>query len=200
MQDSDPFRLFLKRGFLDEDTCATIRGEARSVPGHPAPVYLDGSPDRIHQNVRKTTSIEISEDTTAMVHQRLRQLTSALSDHFELDLQDCEPPQFLMYQPGDFFVRHQDGNTEALEFDHLRVRRVSIVVFLNREATEESVPESYGGGALTFYGNTPLPEDAPLVYELHGETGMLVAFAAQTTHEVPPISFGQRYSIVSWFR
>src|SRR5262245_59090343 len=109
MQESEPFRLFLKRGFLDEDTCAAIRAEARSVPGHPAPVYLDDSPDRIHQNVRRTTSIEISEATIEMVHQRLRELASELSDHFGIQLEDCEPPQFLLYQPGDFFVRHQDG-------------------------------------------------------------------------------------------
>jgi hypothetical protein len=40
-------------------------------------------------------------------------------------------PQFLRYEQGDFFVRHQDGNTRQLDFDHLRVRRISIVVFLN---------------------------------------------------------------------
>jgi len=196
----DPFGLFLKPAFLDEETCARIRAEARSVPGHPAPVYLDDSPDLIHQNVRKTTSIEISEATIAMVHQRLRELTSELSEHFGLELEDCESPQFLMYKPGDFFVRHQDGNTGLIKFDHLRVRRVSIVVFLNQEVTDESVPESYGGGALMFYGNTPPPEFAPLEQKLHGETGLLVAFAAQTTHEVPPIAFGERFSIVTWFK
>jgi SM-20-related protein len=30
--------------------------------------------------------------------------------------------------------------------------------------------------------------------------GTLVAFAAETTHEVTPIAHGERLSIVSWYR
>jgi predicted 2-oxoglutarate/Fe(II)-dependent dioxygenase YbiX len=45
---------------------------------------------------------------------------------------------FLRYQNGDFFVRHQDGNTHQLDFDHLRIRRISIVVFLNDHSTSQS--------------------------------------------------------------
>jgi hypothetical protein len=35
------------------------------------------------------------------------------------------------YGEGDFFVRHQYGDTGQLEFDHLRVRKASEVIFLN---------------------------------------------------------------------
>ncbi|MCA1578026.1 MAG: 2OG-Fe(II) oxygenase [Acidobacteria bacterium] len=33
-----------------------------------------------------------------------------------------------------------------------------------------------------------------------GERGTLIAFRAETTHEVTPVTHGERYSMVSWFR
>jgi SM-20-related protein len=30
--------------------------------------------------------------------------------------------------------------------------------------------------------------------------GTLVAFRADTTHEVVPVTYGERYTIVTWFR
>jgi predicted 2-oxoglutarate/Fe(II)-dependent dioxygenase YbiX len=33
-----------------------------------------------------------------------------------------------------------------------------------------------------------------------GEPGMLIAFRAETTHEITPVTHGERYSIVSWYR
>jgi len=109
---------------------------------------------------------------------------SALESHFGTTLTDCERPQFLRYETGDFFVRHQDGNTDQYEFDHLRVRRISIVVFLN---------DSFSGGSLTFY-------DPEATFALAGETGLLVAFKAETVHEVLPVTSGERFTVISWFR
>jgi len=100
----------------------------------------------------------------------------------------------LRYQNGDFFVRHQDGNTHQLDFDHLRIRRISIVVFLNDHSIEPK-PECFSGGTLNFYD----PERANS-FTLHGETGMLVAFTAETFHEVLPVTSGERFTIISWFR
>ena len=36
-------------------------------------------------------------------------------------------------------------------------------------------------------------------YDLAGEAGMLVAFPAETTHEVTPVAWGERYSIVTFW-
>ena len=90
----------------------------------------------------------------------------------------------MRYETGDFFVRHQDGNTDEQEFDHLRIRRISIVVFLN---------DSFAGGSLSFY-------DATTTFALPGETGLLVAFKAETVHEVLPVTGGERFTVISWFR
>jgi SM-20-related protein len=191
---SDPahFNLFLLRNFLDADACANLKAELNESPTTQAPVYIEGTEGTIHENIRKTTSLHPSDETKSQVHERLLSQKSALETHFKLNLNDCEPPQFLRYETGDFFVRHQDGNTDQLDFDHLRIRRISIVVFLNDFSVE---PEAscYSGGLLQFY-------DQQLTYGLPGETGLLVAFTADTMHEVSPVTNGERFTIISWFR
>jgi len=192
MDESDRFNLFLLPNFLDAEACANLKAELNQSPTTQAPVYLQGTPGVIHEDVRKTTSLHPSRETIDDVHQRLMGRRSALEDHFGLSLTDCEPPQFLRYVTGDFFVRHQDGNTRQLDFDHLRVRRISIVVFLNDYSAEPQA-NCYGGGLLNFY-------DDETTFGLRGETGLFTAFAAETTHEVSPVTHGERFTLITWFR
>src|SRR5215216_2776968 len=166
------FNLFLLRNFLDADSCASLKVELAIAPTTQAPVYIEGTPGKVHE-------------------QLMRQ-KSALEAHFGTSLTDCERPQFLRYEKGDFFVRHQDGNTHQLDFDHLRVRRISIVVFLN-DSSVESRENCFSGGALTFY-------DSTTTFSLMGETGLLVAFTSDTFHEVLPVTSGERFTVISWFR
>ena len=186
------FNLFLLRNFLDAETCARVRTELSEAPTTQAPVYIQGSEGLVHETVRKTTSVHPADETFSEIHARLLQQKSALEQHFGEKLNDCERPQFLRYEKGDFFVRHQDGNTRQLDFDHLRVRRISIVVFLNNSSIEPQ-DGSFTGGVLNFY-------DQNQTFGLAGETGLLVAFAADTFHEVVPVTSGERFTIISWFR
>ena len=192
MSDPAHFNLFLLRNFLDAEACANLKAELSQSPTTQAPVYIEGTEGTIHENIRKTTSLHPSQETQSQVHERLLSQKSALETHFGLNLNDCEPPQFLCYETGDFFVRHQDGNTHQLDFDHLRIRRISIVVFLN-DFSVDAEANCYSGGLLNFY-------DQQITYGLPGETGMLVAFTADTMHEVSPVTSGERFTIISWFR
>jgi SM-20-related protein len=178
------FHLFLLRDFLDPDSCASLREDLALAPTTHAPVYIEGTEGTIHEKVRKTTSLHPANEIVEQVHERLLRQKAALENHFGTSLTDCERPQFLRYQEGDFFVRHQDGNSHQLDFDHLRVRRISLVVFLN---------DAFSGGSLTFY-------DPTTTFALMGKTGLLVAFKADTFHEVLPVTSGERFTIVSWFR
>lgn len=187
MEEFDPvahFGLFLNRSFLDAESCAKLLVEVNSSPTTQAPVYIEGTEGNIHQDVRKTTSLHPSNETFSEMWNRLFQQKALLEEHFGVTLEDCERPQFLRYEKGDFFVRHQDGNTHQLDFDHLRVRRISIVVFLN---------EGFSGGALKFH-------DDPTTFDLLGETGLLVAFRADVFHEVIPVTSGERFTMITWFR
>jgi SM-20-related protein len=115
--------------------------------------------------------------------------------HFDVALSSCEAPQFLRYETGDFFVPHQDGNT-PLVHDHSRFRRISVVIFLSTPSAEP-MRETYGGGSLVFHGSYATP--SPTV-SVNPEPGTLIAFRSETTHEVTPVTHGERYTIVSWFR
>jgi SM-20-related protein len=193
------FNLFTIPNFLDAQTCRELIAEARSAPTTRAPVYIQGSDELVHETIRKTTSFHPGQATVSHIHQRLLQQKSALEAHFARPLTDCEPPQFLRYEPGDFFVRHQDGNTEQLEFDHLRVRRISLIVFLNDHAVEPQ-ENCYAGGALNLYDEKDTSPDGAKPFPLLGQTGLLVAFTADTIHEVAPVTSGERFTIISWFR
>jgi SM-20-related protein len=193
------FNLFLLPGFLDLKMCAEIKEELNSSPTTRAPVYIEGSTDLVHENVRRATSLHPSEEIISQIQDQLYQLKASLEQHFNLKLVDCERPQFLRYRKGDFFVRHQDGNTDQLEFDHLRIRRISIVVFLNDSSTQPKA-DTFCGGSLNFYDSHDVLESDPSVFSLRGETGLLVAFAADAVHEVIPVTCGERFTIISWFR
>ena len=169
-----------------------LRTELTEAPTTQAPVYIQGSEGLVHEDVRKTTSLHPAPETFSDVHARLLEQKSALEQHFGETLHECERPQFLRYTTGDFFVRHQDGNTRQLDFDHLRVRRISIVVFLN-DFSSEPQDGCFSGGTLNFY-------DENQTFGLEGETGLLVAFTAETFHEVLPVTSGERFTIISWFK
>jgi predicted 2-oxoglutarate/Fe(II)-dependent dioxygenase YbiX len=186
------FNLFLLRDFLNAEACASLKAELAESPTTQAPVYIQGTEGTVHETVRKTTSLHPSDETVTQVHQQLLEQTAALSQHFGESLIDCEPPQFLRYQKGDFFVRHQDGNPRQDDFDHLRIRRISIVVFLN-DFSAAPHADSYSGGVLKFY-------DESSEFGLQGETGLLVAFTSDTFHEVLPVTSGERFTIITWFR
>lgn len=194
--DASHFNLFLLQNFLDAKTCAELIEEVCSSPTTQAPVYIQGSDSVHHEDVRKTTSLHPSEETIVHLQNLLFAQKSALEAHFGHALTDCERPQFLRYQPGDFFVRHQDGNSNTLEFDHLRIRRISLIAFLN-DYSAEPKENCYSGGALNFYDKNDAAAEA---FPLFGEKGLIVAFTAETYHEVLPVTSGDRFTIISWFR
>jgi len=192
------FGLFRVEGFFDARTCEQIIAEMRSAWGGPATVYREGASSPVDESLRKTTRRMLSLETTEFVRQQLLTCIGEVERHFQVVLSDCESPQFLYYKKGDFFVPHQDGNTEQLQFDHLRVRRISVVIFLSRQSAQPT-PGAYCGGSLAFYDSEADPRRKELGFQLAGEPGLLVAFRAETTHEVTPVTHGERYSIVCWY-
>jgi predicted 2-oxoglutarate/Fe(II)-dependent dioxygenase YbiX len=71
-----------------------------------------------------------------------------------------------------------------------------VVVFLSAQSEERS-PDTYGGGSFVFHG----PYSGPsLRVPIAPAPGTLVAFRAETTHEVTPVTHGERFTIVSWYR
>ena len=196
---AERFGLYLSRNFLDALECARLVEEVCAARGGPATVYRPGATSPVDERLRRTTRHMLSPETTGRVRTLLQRRKDEVAAHFGMTLSDCEEPQFLRYREGDFFVAHQDGNTAQLQYDHLRVRRVSVVVFLNRQSVEPE-PGAFGGGSLVFYEPHVDPARKELGFAPAVEPGLFVAFRAETTHEVRPVTHGERFSIVCWYR
>jgi SM-20-related protein len=172
-----------------------IVAEMQLASGGPAAVYGIDEAGAVDSYVRKVTRVVVSPESRERVMRQLIEHKGAIEEHFGITFSECEEPQFLRYKAGDFFVAHQDGNTPLI-LDQSRLRRVSVVIFLSRQSSEPA-PNAYGGGALTFHG----PYSNPSVrIPVAADPGTLVAFRAEMTHEVVPVTHGERYTIVSWYR
>ncbi|MEA3210130.1 MAG: SM-20-related protein [Chthoniobacter sp.] len=181
--------------FLDALTREELRAELGAAAGRAATVLGRHAQGSIEARVRKVTRLTVSAESCERIRWQLLSRKSEIEEHFGIPLTECEVPQFLRYETGDFFVAHQDGNT-PLVFDDSRFRKISIVIFLSTPSAVPA-PDTYGGGSLVFHG----PYSGPtLRVPVTPAPGTLIAFRAETTHEVTPVTHGERYSIVSWFR
>jgi SM-20-related protein len=188
--------LLVIRDFLDAATREEILAEMRLAGGGPALVYgREADKGAVESRVRRVTRVDVSQETRERVLRQLLDGMGAIAEHFSVSVGECEEPQFLRYKTGDFFVAHQDGNTPLI-FDESRLRRISVVIFLSPQSAQPA-PGTYGGGALVLHGPYP---DIERRFPVIAEPGALVAFRAETTHEVTPLMHGERYTIVSWYR
>jgi SM-20-related protein len=179
--------------FLDAAACESLRAELQQATG--AAATVSGHTEAVQLLVRRTTRAAMPPAVRHRVTELLRARKETLERHFGITLATCEEPQFLRYGPGDFFVAHQDGNTPLL-YDDSRFRRISAIVFLSA-SSPEPLPDTYGGGVLTFHD--PI-FGSPRRLPLTPPPGTFIAFRAETTHEVTPVTHGERFTIVSWFR
>ncbi len=168
-----------------------------TLPGKPATV-TSGSQDIYDDATRKTYQVALAGDIEVEIHSRILALQPELESHFHLTLQGCRPPILLKYSVGDYFRLHTDTTKDPELPEGIKKRQVSISIMLNN-CEEEDDPDSYSGGALTFYDLLPDPRLRLKGYPLQAEEGLLVAFSAWHKHEVQPVTRGERYSIVAWF-
>jgi predicted 2-oxoglutarate/Fe(II)-dependent dioxygenase YbiX len=187
--------LFVIKDFLDEAVREELVAGLRLADGGAATVYGRSAGGAVDPLVRKATRVVVSTEMRERVEQQMRNRMGAIEGHFGIDLSDYEEPQFLRYKTGDYFVAHQDGNTPLI-FDQTRFRRISVVIFLNSQSADPS-PDTYSGGSLVFHG----PYSGPtLRLPASAYPGSLIAFRSEITHEVMPVTHGERYTIVSWYR
>jgi len=175
-----------------------IVAEMSVAAGESSVVYGSTQSGAVDEGSRRSLRLTPSTESAELVVNKLLECKDRIASHFGVELTECEEPQFLRYKEGDFFVAHQDGNTGLLRLDTER-RRVSTVILLGRELDS---PESaslasnvYCGGSLVF---TNLKTQAK--FRMVAKPGTLIAFRSETTHEVTPVTYGERLSIVSWYR
>jgi|SRR4051794_13711594 len=189
--------LFVIERFFDREFCRTVCAEIRSAATAPGTVERQGN-YMVDETTLKAQRADVSSETYVHIGQSLANLRLKLADHFALELIRCESPAFAVYRPGDFVSPHTDVATSPNSPEHLRARKVAVVLFLNGESEEPS-PDSYGSGTLTFYG---LIDEAPwqsMGFPVVGQAGLLIGFPARIVHSVTPVTHGERYTVVTRF-
>ncbi|MEO8670784.1 MAG: 2OG-Fe(II) oxygenase [Tahibacter sp.] len=185
--------IFCLNHFLETAECARLCAELRDSSASAATV-LGTEGRRVEGQMRRAMTLQAAPTTVNAVRFRLERNRADMARYFAHPLGAIEAPQFLRYRKGDYFVAHQDGNTPLVRDASLH-RKVSIVIFLNAPGGDED--REYSGGALVFHdsGDTRLQRlaYAPAI-------GTLLAFRSETTHEVLPVTGGNRYTVVSWYR
>ncbi|HEU4431874.1 MAG TPA: 2OG-Fe(II) oxygenase [Pyrinomonadaceae bacterium] len=178
--------------------CEKIFSEISAIEGRSSVVYGSSQSGVVNENTRKSLRLAPSNETVELIVARLLAYMNEIAQHFAVSLNECEDPQFLRYETGDFFVAHQDGNTGMLRLD-TESRLVSTVIFLSREVdSPDDSPHSHSGGSLVFTNPGVIGDRAK--FRVHADPGTLIGFRSETTHEVTPVTHGERYSIVSWYR
>ena len=199
MPDADFFMamgFFTRREFLDSATCARLRAEMEASPDRAATVLTDEGTYDVDRSYRSTRLADVAPETFELVGDRLAAVMPDVSRHYGIPLTGVEKLQFLVYREGDFFEAHRDRGED--DDAVAGGRRVSAIIFLNREG-DPSTSVAYRGGALTLYGLFEQSEGNTLGFPVEAEEGLLVTFPADVLHEVRPVEAGERYTIVSWF-
>jgi SM-20-related protein len=179
--------LFVRPNFLDPAECRELTDVIRTSPAADATILYAQTEDHraVDERLRRTRRVRVTEELESRMSEKIRTLMPELSDHFQVTLSNIQPPEFLIYRPGDFFTLHRDRDDEG------RNQRVaSVIAFLNSGDAE------FAGGILRFHADIS-GKLQPL--DLVPQQGLLVGFRADTLHEVQPVTRGERYSVVSWF-
>ena len=191
--------LFVRRRFLSAESCWQIRSEMAAAPRVSAMVRPYGQPDVVlDHELRRTGVATVSASAIALVEDKLGAIQPDLDQYFQLPLAGWQDLRFYIYEAGDFFAAHRDGDADRLAPGWVKKRRISVSILLN-DARSGLDAEPYGGGALVFYGRRSDRNGDWFRIPLEGEEGMFVAFRSDWMHEVQPVTSGRRYSIVTWF-
>jgi predicted 2-oxoglutarate/Fe(II)-dependent dioxygenase YbiX len=192
--------LFLIPGFISEPECRELIDIMSGAPKRPGQANIGSGKSHVDETWRSVGDAKVPEDANARVLRTVLDLHPALEKHFRIPLEwGGEGPDYLVYQTGDFFKPHVD-NYEDRPGPNSRVlrRRVAIVLFLNRHSREQR-EDCFGGGLLNFYGLLEGPQWKSCPLGLEAEPGLLVAFPSGLMHEVTPVTFGVRYSVLTGF-
>jgi SM-20-related protein len=191
--------LFAIPGFLEPDLCQRLREEMASSEVTQATVRDTGDAYVVDEHTRRTRNANVDASMASVVEGRLLAIKDRVAQRFALQLTGLQDLQFLLYREGDFFRPHVDRTPDEVDDARfVKERQVSALIFLNGQTSEHGA-DGFDGGALTFYGLLDDDRGEGLGLPLSAEPGLLIAFPPSLVHEVTPVTFGERYTVVTWF-
>jgi len=192
------FGFYINRNFINSNEIDIIRSEVLTSEHERATVRKKGKDYVVDEDRRKTYWSFVSSQTLSNISDKLTKLIPEIKTHFQIELENIQTPQFLIYNEGDFFDLHTDTTSDKEAADNVKKRTISSIIFLNSESNNDS-PDTFSGGSLTFYDLLKGPANKSIGFPLKAEEGLLIAFRSNIKHEVTKITRGRRFTIVSWY-
>jgi predicted 2-oxoglutarate/Fe(II)-dependent dioxygenase YbiX len=180
--------VFVKRDFLDPETCADLRRQMAEAEARPSPVGTLEGDVKVLVEKRNALLVDLPEAPCRLMEDRLKAVQPQVEAVTKDSYSGLRPMQWLLYGPGHYHRPHTDYYDEP-DWE----RRISILTFLNGEADKGE--ETFSGGELVLYGLLGPERGIPV----RPEPGLAVGFRADTVHEVRPVTRGRRYTALSWF-
>lgn len=184
--------LYLRRQFLPEAVLARLLDCLQTSPGEPAAVQPSpGAALAVANEIRRVWEVELPDDLHDLTVDAIAAAHAELEAFFAVRLEPCEAVAALRYPPGSFYRTHRDRPAEP-DLLGLHRRAVSLVLFVNGASSPGA---AFGGGALRLH---EVGDGSPGIHDVVPEAGTLVAFRSSQLHEVTPVEWGTRLSLVTW--
>ena len=175
---------------MDEATCRRVQAAMDVGVREPSEV-IEGDMT-LEEDVRRASHVEVPSVIFELIDAHLDAQRQAIATFFEWQLDGREGVNLLRYETGGFYRPHID-RADLPAWPPASRRAVTIILFLE-SSLDVDPAGGFSGGLLRLF---PDDEDQPI--EIMPRRGMLVAFPAETPHEVTPVIDGHRDTIVDWF-
>jgi SM-20-related protein len=161
----------------------------------------------IDKTVRKTAVYSLSPHLESIYQENFLKHQSKIEEYFSLALTTATILQTLVYEKGDFYIKHADDSSEIVDTENKTQgyvcvapqRKLTTVLFASSHEEAANSPQNttFKGGELIFN----------YLYDKNGNTvsitpkagDMIVFFSNPVfSHEVTPVSDGYRVSLVQW--
>jgi predicted 2-oxoglutarate/Fe(II)-dependent dioxygenase YbiX len=181
--------IFIAERVMEDATCRRVQA-AMDVGVREPTEIIDDDMTRV-EDVRRASHIEVPPAILELVEAHLDALRDRLGAFFGLRLEGREGVNLLRYEAGGFYKPHVD-RAHLAAWPPAARRALTVVLFL--ASSRDADPAGrFTGGALRLF------PDAGEPLEIIPRRGTLVAFPADTVHEVSPVVGGHRDTVVDWF-
>ena len=182
-------RIFIAERAMDDATCRRVQGAMDIGVREPTEV-IEGAMT-LAEDVRRASHIEVPDAIFELIDEHLDAQRDAISAFFGQPLETREGVSLLRYEPGGFYKPHVD-RADLPAWPPAARRAFTVILFLD-SSRDGDAEGSFSGGVLRLY---PDGDDTPL--DIVPRRGMLVAFPADTVHEVSLVIDGHRDTVVDW--
>ena len=144
------------------------------------------------KNIRKSKIAWLSDEY--LRKQIFHSVNLYNKQHWNYDLDGCDPIQYTEYNEGGKYDWHVDQEPETRKIgveNKSLMRKLSMTIWLND-------PDEYEGGEFDIEVEGPRKD--PRYDSLKLPKGSVVVFPSRMWHRVRPITSGERKSLVVWFR